>query len=51
MINCKGWGKEEVRVGALMKMLGELETKGGRCFQGKHIRGIIRWKREEIKKN
>ena len=38
-----------MRAGALMTLLGALETKGGRCFQGNHVRGITRWKRQEIK--
>ena len=58
MINCEGGRREEVRPGALMKMMEALETQGGWCFQVKHVRGvdsrladrITRWKREENKK-
>ena len=59
MITCKGGGKVEVRAGALMRILGALETKGGWCFQEKPVKGvdnrladgITRWKGEEIQKN
>ena len=33
VINCKGGGKEKVRTGALMRMLGALETQGGGVFR------------------
>ena len=44
-----------MRVGALMRMMGALEAKGGLCFQARHVRGIdnrlangrTRWKEEQ----
>ena len=54
VINCKRGRKEKVRAGALVRILGALETKGGCCFQAQHMRGvdsrlaegITRWKGE-----
>ena len=59
VIDCTQGEREEARTGALMRMLGALETQGGWCFQAKHVRGvdnrladgITRWKGEEIQKN
>ena len=39
MLNCKG-GKDDVRVGGLMRSLGALEVKGKCCFQAKHVAGV-----------
>ena len=36
---CRGGGKKQARVGALMRIMGALETKGGWCFQARHVRG------------
>ena len=32
--------EEKVRVGALMRIMGALEAKGGWCFQARHVRGV-----------
>ena len=33
-------GKDDVRVGSLMRVLGALEVKGKWCFQAKHVAGV-----------
>ena len=38
VLNCKG-GKDDVRAGGLMRILGALEVRGGWCFQAKHVAG------------
>ena len=56
---CRGGGKKQVRVGALMRMMGALEAKGGWCFLVRPVRGIdnrladgmTRWKGEQTPKN
>ena len=53
---CRGGGKKQARVGALMRMMGALEAKGGWCFQARHVRGVdnrladglTRWREEQI---
>ena len=37
--NCKG-GKDDVRAGGLMRILGALEVRGNWCFQAKHVAGM-----------
>ena len=37
--NCKG-GKDNVRAGGLMRILGALEVRGKWCFQAKHVAGV-----------
>ena len=59
MTSCKGGGKEEVRAGALIKILGALETKGEWCFHQKRVSGLgnrladgtTRYKGEEMQTN
>ena len=56
---CRGGKKDKARVGALMRWLGVLESKGEWCFQAKHVPGVentladglTRWKVEEIPNN
>ena len=36
---CRGGGKKQARLGALMRIIGALEAKGGWCFQARHVRG------------
>ena len=52
VINCKRGRGDQVRTGALMRMLEALETEGGWCFQAKHVRGLDnRWEGEGFRKN
>ena len=37
--NCKG-GKDDVRAGGLMRILGALDVRGKWCFQAKHVAGV-----------
>ena len=37
---CRGGGKKQARVGALMRIMVALEAKGGWCFQARHVRGL-----------
>ena len=37
--NCRG-GKNDVRAGGLMRILGALEVRGKWCFQAKHVVGV-----------
>ena len=54
-----GGGEESQGIGAMMRMMGALETIGGWCFQARHVPGvenrladgITRWKEEEIADN
>ena len=39
MLNCKR-GKDDLRAGGLMKILGALEVKRKWCFQAKHVAGM-----------
>ena len=56
---CREGGKRQVRVGALKRMMGALEAKGGWCFQARYVRGIdnrqadglTRCKEEQIPQN
>jgi len=53
---CRGGGKKQARVGALMRMMGALEGRGRWCFQARHVRGVdnrladglTRWREEQI---
>ena len=54
---CRGGGKNQVRVGALVRMMGALKAKGGGCFRARHIQrginnrladGLTRWVEEQI---
>ena len=53
---CRGGGKKQARVGALIKMMRALEAKGRWCFQAKHARavdnglanGLTRWRGGQI---
>ena len=50
-----GGGKKQALVGALMRMMGALEARGGWCSQARHVRGgrdrladgLTRWKIEQ----
>ena len=37
---CRGGGEKQARVRALMRIMGALETRGGCCFQVRHVRGV-----------
>ena len=37
--NCRG-GKDDVRAGGLMRIIGALEVRGKWCFQAKHVAGV-----------
>ena len=56
---CRGGKKDNARVGALMRWLGVLESKGDWCFQAKHVPGVentladglTRWREADIPNN
>ena len=37
---CQGRKKDNARVGALMRWMGVLESKGDWCFQARHVPGV-----------
>ena len=51
-----GGGEKQARVGALMRIMGAMEAKGGWCLQARHVRvvdnrmadGLTRWKEGQI---